>query len=729
MESTQRDRDFRKGFAIMNFPHRLNLRHSSMSVLFLVCLLGIFQTASARDLEIRSAHVLIQVNNQMQRQIQWLDNQGGSIVAFDPSVQDGVEVLGRGITGFRIEPEKTVQKRIQDPEFGPAWEILLTGIGEDENTGIRLERQTRILLPEKFPDVVLLQSHYWNRGTRSVDLEKVYSARLLLDRHLAEPDSPRFAFASFQGGAYRWGDEYALIWLKPGFFQTNFQGAEDVRGPEGVGGGMPFVDVWCPTMGVAIAHLEKTPQWLSLPVRVRPDERVEIAIQESPQARLGQKQRLEPGEDYSTVLSAILFHRLDYFDPLRVYGQLLRARGLAIRETSPPLAYEPYWKSWGFQKDFTLEKILALLPELKSMEIRTANLDDGWYDYMGDWQLARSPGKFPRGDRDMVEFVGKLHQEGFKSSLWWYPFGVSPESRLAKEHPELLVQDQHGQFPLDPSDLYQLCPAYEPALQHIRGVLNRILVDWGYDGVYTDFQGLSAVPACFNPAHRHRTPLDSFQSTPRVFQLIDDTLKKLEKSPHEVCICAMPHSPYAMPYYEVANASDPINAWQVRSRVKGEKAIHGGTFAVGDCYQVPIQEWYGSSVPESFESAMGTGAQLTTFYTQLDSRQRELWRRWFQEYRQLGLAWGESRNLYDIAFDKPEIHVVQKGKETYYGIFAEAWSARRPITLRGLDKNLAYRVYDYKSRIDLGTLHGSDPRLKRGFKESLLLRVTPVEGK
>jgi len=37
------------------------------------------------------------------------------------------------------------------------------------------------------------------------------------------------------------------------------------------------------------------------------------------------------------------------------------------------------------------------------------------------------------------------------------------------------------------------------------------------------------------------------------------------------------------------------------------------------------QEWTGSSVPESFESAVGTGAQLTTFYTALDERQRALW--------------------------------------------------------------------------------------------------------
>jgi hypothetical protein len=87
--------------------------------------------------------------------------------------------------------------------------------------------------------------------------------------------------------------------------------------------------------------------------------------------------------------------------------------------------------------------------------------------------------------------------------------------------------------------------------------LRRAISEWGFDGVYTDFQGLSAVPACFNKAHGHKSPLDSFQAMPKMFALIADTLHQLKKDPYnEVCICALPHSPYAMPYFDIANASD-----------------------------------------------------------------------------------------------------------------------------------------------------------------------------
>ena len=706
---------------------RHNRHRSSLSAL-LPALLLILCAAQARGqgFQLESDRVRVIYDHQLHRSITWLAAEDRNIVAADPSAQEGVEIFGLACATFRLDPRRSAQKRVTDPEFGAAVEGMVTGVFENDGQELRLERQTRILLPDDLP-VALFQTTYRNLGKRPVHLDRVYSQRIVLDRKLAEPEEQSWAFASFQGGAYHWSDEYALIRLQPGFKQTNFQGVDDVKGIEGVGGGMPFVDVWGPTMGVALAHLEKAPQWLSLPVRVRPDEKVEAAITETPLAKFGQQEWLKPDETYRTVLTAVIFHRLDYHDPLRIYGQLLRKRGVAIPQTSPASAYEPYWKSWGFRLDFTTEKILGLLPELKSMGVLMANLDDGWYDFMGDWQVNRSPGKFPNGDPDMVAFVRKVHDQGFRTGLWWYPFGVSPQSGLAKEHPDLLVQDELGNYPLDPSDLYQLCPAYAPALRHVETVLRRAISEWGFDGVYTDFQGLSAVPACFNKAHGHKSPLDAFQSMPKMFALIADTLHQLRKDPYnEVCICALPHSPYAMPYYDIANASDPVNTFQVRSRVKAEKAIRGGTFAVGDCYQVPLDEWLGSSVPQSFESAMGTGAQLTTFYADLDADQLALWQRWFRQYREMDLARAEYVNLYDIAFDKPEVHVVRKGNELYYGIFAEAWPRSRRIELRGLDKGVTYEVYDYANRRDLGKLNGAEPYLRLGFKESLLLRVRPA---
>lgn len=182
-----------------------------------------------------------------------------------------------------------------------------------------------------------------------------------------------------------------------------------------------------------------------------------------------------------------------------------------------------------------------------------------------------------------------------------------------------------------------------------------------------------------------------------------------------------------MAYYQIASASVPVSRVQMRNRIKVEKGIHGPTFCIGDCYQVPKDEWEGYSIDQSFESAMGTGAQVTTFYKDLDSGQFKEWKKWIRKYRELELSSAEYMNLYDIAFDKPEIHVVKKGNDLFYGIFADSVSKTEPIQLRGLAKDVEYSVYDYANDKQLKTLNGNNPVIHVDFKENLLLQLTPLK--
>ena len=94
--------------------------------------------------------------------------------------------------------------------------------------------------------------------------------------------------------------------------------------------------------------------------------------------------------------------------------------------------------------------------------------------------------------------------------------------------------------------------------------------------------------------------------------------------------------------------------------------------------------------------------------------------------RESQLSKAEYVNLYDLAFDKPEVHVVRKGNEVYYGIFADVWPKSRRIELRGLEKGLTYEAYDYENRQPLGTIAGSEPYLRLSFKDHLLLRLKPI---
>ena len=694
---------------------------------WIVFFLSISLSAFAQDIQIKSGYIEINYDNDFKRDIQWLSASDNSLTYFDSNIQENIVINGINCQIFTIDSKQVKQNTVNHKEFGICKEAVLTGFYR--NNDLFVERRTKVLLPKSFPNVALFQTTYQNLGRKRVHIDSVYSQRIALDHLNRLPkEEKEYTLTSFQGGINKWGEDYSLIPLISGFEQDNFQGMHPTADGEIIGGGMPFIDIWGKTMGVALAHLETRPQWVSLPVKVRKDNSVEAGILEVPDESIGMNAWLEPKEMYTTVFSAVIFHKLDYYDALHTYGNLLRKRGVDIPKTSPKQAYEPYWKSWGFELDFTLEEIYGILPELKSMGINIANLDDGWFDYYGDWEFDRSPGKFPNGQQDMIAFVNKVHQMGFKTNLWWYPLGVSPESRLTKEQPDFLVMDKEGNFPKDSRALYQLCPAYAPAMEHIRKLVERFTAEWGYDGLYSDTRGLSAVPPCYNVKHKHKTPLESFQAVPKVFEVIAKTLKKYNKEAiHEVCICAAPHSPYSMPYYDIASASDPINLFQTRRRIKVEKAIHGPSFAVGDCYQVPDDEWSGFSVPQAFESAIGTGAQVTTFYTDLDSTQHRHWNRWFKDYTKLKLSSAEYVNLYDLAYDSPEIHVIKKEDDIFYGIYADLWSKTDTIELRGLKKDINYSVIDYAHNRQLTTVNGSDPFINIGFRDYLLLWLRPEQ--
>jgi alpha-galactosidase len=697
-----------------------------MRHIYLISIAIIFASCSLneKNIRIRSGEVSVEFDGNFNTRIQWLPAGPNSIIAFDSAIQSGIIVNGKSCFNFSKDLAKHLQRKIVDKEYGPVMEAIITGIYEEGD--IVIKRETQLLLPERFPGVALFRTSYRNIGKERIHIDSVYSQRVSLNNRLTESESQPYDFASFQGGINEWGSNYSLIWLSKGFRQENFQGMHRTTDSEIIGGGMPFVDIWCKTMGVAIAHLEKKPQWLSLPVTVHPDGITEISIVEKPCEKLGMQEWLNPEDSFQTVQNAIIFHHLDFYDALSTYGELLRCRGINIMRASPEKAYEPYWKSWGFGMDFTLEQIYNVLPELKEIGINIANLDDGWFDFYGDWDVNRSHGKFPGGEKDMIAFVVNIHKQGFKTNLWWYPLGVSPQSKLAKERPDLLVQSEDGSYPLDSRGLYQFCPAYEPALKYIQNLVVRFTETWDYDGLYSDTRGLAAVPPCYNKAHNHKSPMESFQEIPEIYKTIYETLQKHNKDAfQEVCICATPHSPYFMPYYQIASASDPVSQLQVRRRIKVEKAIHGPTFCVGDCYQVPKDEYEGFSSCQSFESAMGTGAQVTTFYKDLDSGQLQEWKKWVHKYRELDLGRAEYVNLYDIAFDKPEIHVVKKGDKLFYGIYADTWSKNNAIQLRGLQKGVNYSVYDYSHDKQLETINGNNPEIHSDFNESLLLQLTP----
>ena len=90
------------------------------------------------------------------------------------------------------------------------------------------------------------------------------------------------------------------------------------------------------------------------------------------------------------------------------------------------------------------------------------------------------------------------------------------------------------------------------------------------------------------------------------------------------------------------------------------------------------------------------------------------------------LSSGNYLNLYDLAWDKPEAHVIRKNGRIYYAFYAERWPKNQPLELRGLEQGKTYRVSDYVNGIDLGEVSTDEPSINHAFAGSLLIVADPA---
>jgi len=434
---------------------------------------------------------------------------------------------------------------------------------------------------------------------------------------------------------------------------------------------------------------------------------------------------LKPGESLTTFLTFVAVHQGDYFQTLTEYRRFMIQQGIEFKET-PQTAYEPIWCAWGYERNFTMDQIFGTFPIVKRLGFEWAVLDDGWQTAEGDWYLEKT--RFPNGDADMKKFVDKIHAEGLKAKLWWAPLAVDPGTDLIKDHPDyLLLNQDSSRQDISWWDAYYLCPAYPPVQQYTKNLVIKIIKQWGYDGLKIDGQHLNAAPPCYNPTHNHAYPEESVEKVPEFFKMIYETAVSIKPDAVvEICPCGTGYSFYTMPYMNQSVASDPESSWQIRLKGKTFKALMGQSAAYyGDHVEL-------SDGRQDFASTVGIGGVIGTKFTwpagarsdhkyELTDEKEKTWDKWIRIYREkmlpTGTYWG---TLYDIGFDHPEAHAIQKNSNMYYAFYADHWQGE--LELRGLEQK-AYHVVDYVNGKDYGTVQGPVAKLAVEFEKYLLLEA------
>src|SRR4030088_3613803 len=319
--------------------------------------------------------------------------------------------------------------------------------------------------------------------------------------------------------------------------------------------------------------------------------------------------------------------------------------------------------------------MLGTVPKLKEFGIKWATLDDRWFDTYGDWNPR--PDTFP-GD-SIKKMTDEFHKQGELVQLWWLPLGAEDSqgkweshkyvaSKVAQEHPDWFILDKNGKHARMTRNLATLCPAVPEVQAYYKQLTERFIHDWDFDGHKLD--NIYATPPCYNPAHHHKSPMDSVYAMGEVYKIIFETTRALKpNSVTQSCPCGTPPSLAWLRYMDQAVTADPVGSVQVRRRIKMYKALLGPSAAIyGD--HVELTRITGANtgseqdLGDDFASTLGTGGVLGTKFTwpdygpklknvYLNSRKEAHWKKWITLYNEKMLSKGHFLDLYVYGYDAP----------------------------------------------------------------------------
>lgn len=662
--------------------------------------------SSPNQARIEGDSLVIEFNQSMQSRILKSSGDGESSLG---DFRDSERLLLPEGNSMAFSLEK-VKKEEFSGENGSGEKTILEGTAPGVTKSVVISRY------QDFPDLAVFEVTYTNTGEEPVEIlgweNNAYNLSAPTD-----PSADKPAFWAYQAASHRDRRDWVLP-LAPGYSEENYLGMN----ASDYGGGTPVTDVWNRSAGVAVGHVEMVPKLVSLPVESDENENVKLGVVYKNQSTI------EPGASLSTMRTFVSLHSGDFFTALEQYRNFMIRQGITF-DPYPDSAYEPIWCAWGYGRDFTMKQIYGALPKARELGFKWAVLDDGWQTAEGDWFL--TPDKYPNGVKDMKRFTDTIRKAGLRPKLWWAPLAVDPGTELLEKHPDYALVNKDGEYQkISWWDAWYICPAYEPAREHTRELVRVILEDFGYDSLKIDGQHLNAAPPCYNPAHNHARPEEAVEAIPGYFKMIYDTAREIvPDSVVEICPCGTAYSFFTMPYMNQPVSSDPLSSWQIRLKGKTMKALMGR--------DVP---YYGDHVELSdggndFASTVGIGGVPGTKFTwpvgsnsrprnDLTPEREKSMKQWIEVYEENMLPKGNYRGeLYDIGYDRPEAHAVQKENTMYYAFYAESFNGE--LELRGLEEGRSYKVRDYFNDTEKGTVTGPQGKLQAEFEGSLLIEAVP----
>ncbi len=211
------------------------------------------------------------------------------------------------------------------------------------------------------------------------------------------------------------------------------------------------------------------------------DSRVTVESLATGHRHLGAEELLQPGE-------IVLAPGATYEAPLAIFASSREGLdGLSdrfhpyVRRLTPPTHRPVVLNTWeAVYFDHSLDALAPLVDAAADLGVERFVLDDGWFDgrtddrrALGDWVV--DPERWPGGLHPLVAHV---QRRGMEFGLWVEPEMVSPDSRLAREHPEWLLASPDGAVPPTWRWQHTLDLANPAVREHLLAALDALLTEY-----------------------------------------------------------------------------------------------------------------------------------------------------------------------------------------------------------------------------------------------------------
>ncbi len=236
----------------------------------------------------------------------------------------------------------------------------------------------------------------------------------------------------------------------------------------------------------------------------------------------------------------------------------------------PAAAFDPLYSTWyAYLQDVHAGELEEEAHLAAALGMKTMILDDGWqkvdsrtfYSATGDWMPV--PSRFP----DMKAHVAAVHKAGLKYMLWLAVPYIGDESKIWSRFKDktLLVRGASS-----PGKVAVLDPRFPEVREYLISTYERVVGEWGFDGVKLDFIDSFVLPKD-DPALKDNYAGRDYRSLPdAVNRLMKDVLARLKKIKPDVLVEFRQHymGPAILQYGNMMRAADcPADPTANRKRV------------------------------------------------------------------------------------------------------------------------------------------------------------------